>query len=323
MVRHVAVEIDSNATRAAFEIYPDMIHYKDVIEFTREALHNALAGAEILFVLLTVGFPCQGLSGANATKTGFYDPRSQLFFEGLRVVKDLQAEKHRLEFCFENVASMDAADRDLVSHYLGVRPVVACARGLSQVKRKRYYWLSWQMKEWPGVTVEQQEATWKVSFEAQIPPASLWMKPGWEMMGEPNEKFPTFMRSIPKTKETYLPSGIQSTPADARKRWEADQWRYPPYQYRTEYCLRRIAAPHELRLLCAEEREVLMFLGQGVTKYAINPTKAQENPVELEDVRCSLVGNSFHAGVVAMLFSVILVKKGPPRALADSARDRG
>ena len=76
LVRHVAVEIDSNAARATLEIYPDMIHYKDVIEFTREALRNALAGAEILFVLLTVGFPCQGLSGANATKTGFYDPRS-------------------------------------------------------------------------------------------------------------------------------------------------------------------------------------------------------------------------------------------------------
>ena len=108
--------------------------------------------------------------------------------------------------------------------------------------------------------------------------------------GGVNRKVSNIYALHPKTKETYLPSGIPSPPADARKRWEADQWRYPPYQYRTEYCLRRISPPHELRLLCAEEREVLMFLGKGVTKYAINPTKAQENPVELEDVRCSLVG---------------------------------
>ena len=58
------------------------------------------------------------------------------FFEGLRIIKDLHAEKHRLDLLFENVASMDGSDRDLVSHYLGVRPVVACASGLSQVRRK-------------------------------------------------------------------------------------------------------------------------------------------------------------------------------------------
>ena len=58
------------------------------------------------------------------------------------MVKDLQAEKHRTEFCFESVASMDAADKGLVSHCLGFRPVVACAKGLLQVKRKRYYWAS-------------------------------------------------------------------------------------------------------------------------------------------------------------------------------------
>ena len=32
--------------------------------------------------------------------------------------------------------------------------------------------------------------------------------------------------------------------------------------------------------------------------------------MELEDVRCSSVGNSFHAGVVAMLLRVVFVKKG-------------
>ena len=137
LARHIAVEIDKDAIRAVSEIYPDVIHYRDIVEFDRSVLHGALAGIQVLFVLLIAGFPCQGLSGANATKKGFYDPRSQLFFEALRVVKDLQAEKHREEFLFENVASMDGQDRDLVSYYLGVRPVVACSAGLSQVRRQR------------------------------------------------------------------------------------------------------------------------------------------------------------------------------------------
>ena len=88
----------------------------------------------------TAVFSCHGLSGAYATKKGFDDPRSQLFFQGLRVVKEVKAEKHQLEFLFENVASMDNADRDVVSHFLGVRPLVGCASGICQARRKRYLW---------------------------------------------------------------------------------------------------------------------------------------------------------------------------------------
>ena len=92
-----------------------------------------MAGVRILFVLVTAGFPCQGLSGANATQKGFEDDRSQLFYEGRRVVQEVKAEKHQLEFLFENVASMDAADRDYVSHFLGVRPSVSCASGIRRL----------------------------------------------------------------------------------------------------------------------------------------------------------------------------------------------
>ena len=320
LVRHIAVESDPNAIRATTEVYPDTIHFRDVIEFSRESLHNALAGVCILFVLVTAGFPCQGLSGANATKKGFEDPRSQLFFQALRVVKDVQAEKHKLEFLFENVASMDAADRDIVSHYLGVRPIVACAAGLSHVRRRRYLWASWKMFEWPGVTLKEKPEAWALSFSATLPQSQLWTCPGWQLNGPEDIKLPTFMRSIPKRSETYLPSGIESTPSDARKRWARDEWRYPPYQYKKEFCLRRTRNTGELRLVNSEERETLMFLGRGSTRFALNPTKAKQDPVGLEDIRCSLIGNSFHAGVVAMVLSVLFEKKGLLR-VKPSAQD--
>ena len=80
LVRHVAVEIDPDAIRAVNEVYPDVLHFRDVVEFTREVLHGALAGVRALFVFVLCGFPCRGLSGANPTRKGFYDERSQLFF---------------------------------------------------------------------------------------------------------------------------------------------------------------------------------------------------------------------------------------------------
>ena len=53
-----------------------------------------------------------------------------------------------------------------------------------------------------------------------------------------------------------------------------------------------------------------MFLGQGATRYALNPTVAKDDPVRFEDVRCSLIGNSFHAGVFSMILSQLFHKKG-------------
>ena len=54
---------------------------------------------------------------------------------------------------------------------------------------------------------------------------------------------------------------------------------------------------------------MLMFLGRGSTRFALNPTKAKEDPVKLEDTRCSLIGNSFHAGVFAMILSEVFYNK--------------
>ena len=309
VVRHIAVENNKAAIRAVTEVYADVIHFRDVLEFRREDLHRALAGAHILFVLVTAGFPCQGLSGANATRQGFDDPRSQLFFEGLRVVQDVKAEKHSLEFLFENVASMAESDREVVTRFLGVRPVVACASGISQVRRKRYLWASWPVTSAPGVTVEERAATWKVSFEATLPEPRLWLDPGWEMIGGPDIRFPTFMRALPKKKQTFLPAGIASTPPDARRRWKSDQWRYPPYQYKREFCVRNRRRPRQVRLLNARERETLMFLGRNATKYAVNPTHVKESPQVLEDERCCLIGNTFHAGVVALIFAALLHRR--------------
>ena len=56
--RHISVEIESTAKRAAHEVYPDLVHYRDICEFRREQIHAALAGLDVTFVLTTSGSPC-------------------------------------------------------------------------------------------------------------------------------------------------------------------------------------------------------------------------------------------------------------------------
>ena len=146
--------------------------------------------------------------------------------------------------------------------------MVVCASGISQVRRRRYLWASWPMSGAPGVSVEETPHTWKIGLEATLPDPKDWVEPGWRFVGDSSTRLPTFMRAIPKKKETYLPAGILNTPADARRRWAAHKWRYPPYQYKREFCFRSLEQPRRLRVASAEEREILMFLGPGATRFA-------------------------------------------------------
>ena len=52
-----------------------------------------------------------------------------------------------------------------------------------------------------------------------------------------------------------------------------------------------------------------MFLGKGATRFALNPVQSKADPQALEDERCSLIGNSFHAGVFALVFSGLFEEK--------------
>ena len=54
----------------------------------------------------------------------------------------------------------------------------------------------------------QDERTWSVTFEAELPPPELWVRPGWEMAGPHDTKLPTFMRSIPKKKRPSSQQGL-------------------------------------------------------------------------------------------------------------------
>ena len=302
-IRHVTVEIEKTAIRATAEVFPEARAYRDIKEYDRKAIHESLAGANLAFVLIIGGSPCQGLSGANATGTGFLDDRSRLFFEFIRVIRDVQAEHHSVLYAGENVTSMTEENRDVFSSYMGTIPHRACASGISQARRDRFYWLSWRVPASPGVTVERKPGYFKVRFEANLPPSDLWADPGWVFCGSPSTRLPTFMRSIPKKKQTFLPAGIASTPADARRRWVRDAWRFPPYQYKKEFLMRHKRHPRILRVTNANERERLMFLGTDTTRYALNPVEAKRDPIALEDARSSLIGNSFHAGVLALLLA--------------------
>ena len=53
-----------------------------------------------------------------------------------------------------------------------------------------------------------------------------------------------------------------------------------------------------------------MGLGTNFTQYCVNQTQIKKGEQEYEDIRCSLIGNSFHAATVALLIAPLAVNLG-------------
>jgi site-specific DNA-cytosine methylase len=126
---YYASEIDEPARLVHMKNYPDTIQVGDVTKLTADSLPE--------IDLLIGGSPCQSFSTAARQKeSGLVKGESQLFFEYLRVLKEVKPKY----FILENVASMKNTDRDKISDMLGVKPITINSHLLTAQMRRRHYW---------------------------------------------------------------------------------------------------------------------------------------------------------------------------------------
>jgi len=123
---YLAAEIDKYAMSIAKKNYPNTVHLGDVTK---------LRGVDLPKIdLLIGGSPCQGFSFAGK-QLNFDDPRSALFFEFVRLLKETNPKY----FLLENVR-MKQEFQDVISDYLGVKPIMINSALLSAQNRVRLYW---------------------------------------------------------------------------------------------------------------------------------------------------------------------------------------
>jgi site-specific DNA-cytosine methylase len=123
---YFASEIDKDAMKVAKHNFPNTIHIGDVTK---------VKGSELPKIdLLIGGSPCQGFSFAGK-QLNFNDPRSALFFEFVRLLKDTNPKY----FLLENVR-MKKESEDVISEYLGVKPITINSSLVSAQNRVRLYW---------------------------------------------------------------------------------------------------------------------------------------------------------------------------------------
>jgi len=124
--KYYASEIDKYATQVSEANYPDIIRLGDVCGVKAEDLEP--------IDLLIAGSPCQGFSFAGK-QLAFDDPRSALFFEFVRLLKECKPKY----FLLENVR-MKKEFLDIISEQVGCEPIFINSALVSAQNRQRFYW---------------------------------------------------------------------------------------------------------------------------------------------------------------------------------------
>ena len=136
--RYLASEVDRDAIKVSKANWPDIEHIGDV----RKVKAVKLPKIDVIIA----GSPCQGFSFAGR-QLNFDDPRSALFFEFVRIYKEIKAVNPQVYFLLENV-QMRKDIKDEISRIVGVAPVKLNSASVSAQNRVRLYWTDIPMAEY-------------------------------------------------------------------------------------------------------------------------------------------------------------------------------
>ena len=146
---YYASEIDKYATQVSYKNFPEIFSLWDITKINRDYYIN-----DRWFDLLIGWSPCQGFSFAGK-QLNFEDPRSKLFFEYVRILKEVQPKY----FLLENV-KMKKEFQDIISENLfGVKPIEINSALMSAQNRRRLYWVGERQEDWSykQVHIDQPE----------------------------------------------------------------------------------------------------------------------------------------------------------------------
>jgi DNA (cytosine-5)-methyltransferase 3A len=123
--KYYASEIEKKPIEISHKNYPDIIQLGDVTKITKDMVGE--------IDLIMGGSPCQSFSNAG-NRQGF-DGKSGLFYEFVRLVKEIKPKY----FLLENV-KMKQEWQDVISEEMGVKPIKINSNLVSGQNRERLYW---------------------------------------------------------------------------------------------------------------------------------------------------------------------------------------
>lgn len=135
--KYFASEIDKHAIAQTQHNFPDTVQLGSV---------TGVHAADLPHIdLLIGGSPCQGFSFAGK-QLNFDDPRSVLFFEYVRILREIQEYNPGVLFLLENVRMRRECEQ-VITEQLGLEPVIINSALVSAQNRVRLYWTNIRTRE--------------------------------------------------------------------------------------------------------------------------------------------------------------------------------
>ncbi|MBD5228844.1 MAG: DNA cytosine methyltransferase [Bacteroidales bacterium] len=135
--KYFASEIDKHAIKQTLHNFPETVQLGCV---------TGVHAADLPHIdLLIGGSPCQGFSFAGK-QLNFNDPRSVLFFEYVRILREIQEYNPGVLFLLENVRMRRECEQ-VITEQLGLEPVVINSALVSAQNRVRLYWTNIRTRE--------------------------------------------------------------------------------------------------------------------------------------------------------------------------------
>lgn len=133
--KYYASEIDKYAMQVSAANYPEIIQVGDVCDLKSEDFKD--------IDLILAGSPCQGFSLAGK-QLAFDDPRSALFFEFIRLLKEIKPKYFLLENVRMKKEFLQIISEQVSACYpeitFGIDPIFINSSLVSAQSRQRYYW---------------------------------------------------------------------------------------------------------------------------------------------------------------------------------------
>ena len=290
------MECDKAANRVTSRTWPGVELVLDILKVDASLVKKwSLQFTTIEEIHLWAGFPCVDLSAAKYQRENLEGKGSRLYWEIGRVAALLRAhfgDTVIIRKVLENVASMDMSAALEISEHEETKPYLVDPVQAVPMRRPRYCWTTEALDGlFSDVTLKSGKYWTEVTALAPYPLTDQWIEDGhwWNGDGQ-GVTFPTCMKAIPRRCPPPRPAGLQKCDTDCIRRWEADSFRFPPYQYDWKYL---IMTEDTWRLLNADERELLLGYGRHHTRRAMSASEVKSGATAFEDKRLSMLGDSF------------------------------
>ena len=133
---YTAIEIDKFAVKVSDDNHEGIVRYYDVREVSGKMLGKV--------DFFCGGSPCQGFS-FSGKQLAFSDPRSVLFFEYVRLLKELLDINPDMQWMLENVQMKKEFESIITEILWGTKPIKVNSAIFSPQNRVRNYWCSWHI----------------------------------------------------------------------------------------------------------------------------------------------------------------------------------